>query len=96
MISLISLVIAYNNSNSIYDLVLYAWSGMGSAFGPTIILALYSKKINHQGALVGMTLGAITAGVWPLFNNNIPALVIGFIANFSASIIISKLTKNYN
>jgi len=96
LISLISLVIAYNNSNSIYDLVLYAWSGMGSAFGPTIILALYSKKINHQGALVGMTLGAITAGVWPLFNNNIPALVIGFIANFSASIIISKLTKNYN
>ena len=47
LISLISLVIAYNNSNSIYDLVLYAWSGMGSAFGPTIILALYSKKINE-------------------------------------------------
>ena len=36
---------------SVLDLVTYAWGGMGAAFGPVTILALYWRRFNVWGAL---------------------------------------------
>ena len=34
-------------------MVSYAWGGLGSSFGPIVILSLYWKKLTRQGVIVG-------------------------------------------
>ena len=50
--------------DSIASLVGYAWGGMGAAFGPVAILALYWRRSNFQGALASIVAGAATVSVW--------------------------------
>ncbi len=92
VIALIAMALSYNNSATIYDLVLYAWSGLGSAFGPLVIVALYLKHVTKQGALAGLLTGALIAAVWPLLNSTIPTLIPGFFLNFVVLFIVSRLT----
>ncbi len=39
---------------SVASLVAYAWGGMGAAFGPVTILALYWRRFNFWGALASI------------------------------------------
>ena len=39
---------------SIFGIVSYAWSGLGSAFGPVLLLSLWWEKINRNGVLFGI------------------------------------------
>jgi sodium/proline symporter len=95
-VAMIAFVIAYAQISSIYDLVLYAWSGLGSSFGPLLILSLYWKKINKYGAWAGILSGGIIAGVWPYVNNllsiAVPSMLPAFTTSFLLIIIISLLT----
>jgi sodium/proline symporter len=97
VVSLIAFLIAYGKISTIYSLVLYAWSGLGSSFGPLLLLSLYWKKINKYGAWAGILSGGIVAGVWPYFNKilsiNLPSLLPGFAISFLLIIIISRLTQ---
>ena len=88
-----ALAAAYYNTASVLELVLYAWSGLGSSFGPLVILSLYSKFVTRQGAIAGLISGGLVGTFWPMLNNSIPTLLIGFILNFSATFIVSKLSK---
>lgn len=83
VIALVAMVISYTNSSSIYDLVLYAWSGLGASFGPAILHALYAKNLTRNGVIIGMITGALCAASWPLLQTNIPALIPAFIANYA-------------
>jgi sodium/proline symporter len=82
-ISIIGFIIAFFKIASIYQLVLYSWSGLGASFGPLLILSLYRKNINKYGAFAGILVGGITSGIWPYFEKTysipMPSLVIGFI-----------------
>lgn len=94
IIPTIALTIAYLQPTSVLNLVLYAWSGLGSSFGPLVILSLYAhKKITPIGALSGLITGCLTAVIWPILHSSIPTLVVGFFANFIATIAISQCTK---
>ena len=79
--------------STIYELVFFAWSGLGSSFGPLMIAALFAKKINKYGAFAAILAGGISAALWPLTKSQIPALLIGFILSFVAMWSVSKLTK---
>ncbi len=82
-ISLVGFVIAYFKISTIYQLVLYSWSGLGASFGPLLLLSLYLKSINKYGAFAGILVGGLTAAIWPYFDNRynlgVPSLVIGFV-----------------
>ena len=95
LIALISLIIALQNNSSIYDLVHYAWSGLGCTMGPAIISALYFKNANKNGIIWGMLCGAIIAITWVLtgFDQTIPTLIVGMGVNFVCIIFCSKLPK---
>ncbi len=97
LISAVAFLISYGKINSIYSLVLYAWSGLGAAFGPLLILSLYSQKINRHGAWAGILIGGISAGIWPYINTffslKIPAVLPAFLFSFSMILLISWLTK---
>src|SRR5699024_4500795 len=50
--------------SSVLDLVGFAWSGFGAAFGPMVLLALYWRRVTAMGALAGMIAGAVVSYVW--------------------------------
>ncbi len=96
LISIIALCIAWNDSKTIYDLVNYAWSGMGSAFGPLVIMSLYVKDINKYGAFTGIITGATVSAVWPYFNTDILPLIPGFLLSGISIYTVSYITKEKN
>jgi len=87
LISITSLIIAFLKSSTVLEAVLYAWSGLGSSFGPLILMSLYFKKCNKYGAIGGILVGGITAGIWPQLNAllPIPLLIPGTIPGFLLS-----------
>lgn len=92
IIPLLSLLEACYNSSTIFDLVFYAWSGLGSSFGPLVILSLYTKWITPEGAIMGLITGGAIGIFWPI-HHTIPPLVIGFFLNFTICCIVSLLTR---
>ncbi|MBI5273402.1 MAG: sodium/proline symporter [Chlamydiia bacterium] len=83
--ALISFVIAYLKITTIYQLVLYSWSGLGASFGPLLLLSLYMKNINRYGAFAGILAGGLTAAIWPAFRN--PLGIESVVAGFAFSIL---------
>jgi len=93
IITLLSIATAYLSHTSIYRLVWFAWSGLGSAFGPLILMSLYSKKINSHGAVAAIISGGVAAIITPLLTKNIPALAIGFTTSLICAYIVSFMTQ---
>lgn len=81
LVAFLSLAISWQNSATIYHLVNYAWSGLGAAFGPLVIIMLNNKPVSAQTACKGMIFGAVTAALWPLFGIDVLPLIPGFIVN---------------
>ena len=85
--------------DSIVNLVGYAWGGMGAAFGPTTILALYWRRFNSWGALASIVAGAGTVtiwqfssgGPWGIFDMGI-ATAPGFVVAICAAVIVTMIT----
>ena len=92
-VAVIAFVIAYYKISSIYSLVLYAWSGLGAAFGPLLIFSLYSKKTDKRIAWAGMLTGSIASAVWPwvnsMFGFPIDCIIVGFALSFIAMWIVA-------
>lgn len=83
VVCLVALTLAWQPNVTIYGLVNYAWSGLGSTFGPLVITSLYAKNVSAPTALAGLVAGALTCALWPLFFSSLP-LVPGFLAGFLA------------
>jgi len=101
IVALVAVFLAYDRDSSILSLVSNAWAGFGAAFGPVVILSLYWKKMNRNGALAGMIVGAATVLFWiyaPIAVNGqslssvIYEIVPGFVLSSVAIILVSKLT----
>jgi sodium/proline symporter len=95
IIVLISFYSAFDNKESILSLIRYAWGGLGSTFGPVLLLSLYSKKINKHGALAGIIVGGLTAATWKYFPVPIKgySVIPGFALSLTSAILISNLKK---
>lgn len=97
-VSLIAAVLAFEQNDTILGLVAYAWAGFGAAFGPTIILSLYWKKMTNWGAIVGMIAGALTVIIWKNagFGDTLYEIVPGFAINLILTLIVSLMTYKRN
>ncbi len=94
-VSGIALYLAMDPEAGVLDLVAYAWGGFGAAFGPVIILSLYWSRMNRNGALAGMVVGALTVIVWKELSGgvfDVYELLPGFIFATVAIVIVSQLT----
>ncbi|HAS6069937.1 TPA: sodium/proline symporter PutP [Vibrio vulnificus] len=95
VISIIALVLAMTPDSSVLGLVSYAWAGFGAAFGPAVVLSLYWKGMNRNGALAGILIGGITIVVWKQLTGgwfDVYEIVPGIIFSTIAIIAVSKLT----
>ena len=94
VISIIGMCLALFGSDNIMGLVSYAWSGFGSAFSPVMLLALFWKRMNWQGAMAAMITGFVVVVFWETFMGytGLYSLFPGFILAFIVAVVVAKLT----
>lgn len=92
IVSAFAILLAMNPDSYILTMVAYAWAGFGAAFGPTILLSLYWKRMTKNGALAGIVVGGLTVLVWKQFGwLGLYEIVPGFVFSLLAIYIVSKL-----
>ena len=64
LVGVVAAVISIVAPESVFALVSLAWGGMGAAFGPALILALYWRRFNRWGALAAVISGTVVSTWW--------------------------------
>ncbi len=97
LISAVAFALAMNPENKVLDLVAFAWAGFGAAFGPTILMSLFWKRMTRAGAFAGIITGGVTVFIWGklleggLFD--LYEIVPGFILSIAAIVAASLLSR---
>ena len=84
------------SGKTIFSIVSFAWSGLGSSFGPALLLALWWKGVTRKGIIAGLFTGSITTIIWGsnlYLKSIVTERFISFALAFVAIIIISKYKK---
>lgn len=93
-ISVVAVWIARDPNSLVLSLVSYAWAGFGAAFGPVIVMSLWWRRMTRNGALAGMTVGAVTVLVWNHFAwFGLYEILPGFVFGLIAIVVVSLLDK---
>ncbi len=94
-IGVVAYVLAVTSGELIYDVVSLAWSGLGSSFGPAILLTLYWRRMNGVGVLAAMLTGAISTAVWkwtPGLDAVVSVRFVSFLFAAAAGVVASTLS----
>jgi sodium/proline symporter len=95
LVSAVALVLAFKNQDLIFDLVSYAWSGLGASFGPPLLLSLRWKKTTAAGAIAGMLAGTVSNIIWkntPILNDALDLKLSSFVISLAITVLVSYLT----
>ncbi len=97
LIGLIGIGFALHQTPLIFWFVLFAWSGLGAAFGPVLLCALWYPRTTLRGAVAGMLGGFLTTVAWvlwlkPLFFNLLE-VIPGFLVGLLLTIAFSRRTR---
>lgn len=95
IITIIATLIALFPNDTIFNIVKFAWGGFGAAFGPVVLVALYSKRTTWHSALAGMITGTVVMITWYLLglNKYMYEILPGFVANFIAIFITNLICR---
>ena len=96
-IGLVGLVIAISSDKLIFAMVSYAWAGLGSSFGPLLLLMLKWRKVTWQAAIGGLLTGFTVTVVWSeiaLLDDYISVRFVSFIISLLVVWVVSLLTGN--
>ncbi len=63
-VGIVAAIISIVSPESVFALVSLAWGGMGAAFGPALLLALYWRRFNQWGALGAVVAGTVVSTWW--------------------------------
>ena len=97
-IACIAVILAWNPNSSVFRVVSFAWAGFGAAFGPQMLLALFWRRSNRQGAIAGMVAGAAMIFIWKFLIAPIGGwfaiyeLLPAFLISLAANVIVSNMT----
>ncbi|MCA9778273.1 MAG: sodium/proline symporter [Candidatus Eremiobacteraeota bacterium] len=75
LVSAFSVMVALYGPKEIFNFVLFAWSAMGAAFGPLLLVTVLRGRVNSQATIAAMSLGFVLSVAFYL----IPATKGGFI-----------------
>ena len=91
------LAVALPESRMIFWFVLFAWSGLASAFTPVVLCSLFWRRTTRAGAISGMIAGFLTAVLWVLAVEehfyDLYEMIPGFVAGFTVTIGVSLFTE---
>lgn len=99
VVVLAALLIGLWAEDLVFWLVLFAWSGLGAAFGPPLLLSLFWKGTTRPGVMAGMVTGVIVTIVWKqttVLKSYLYELIPAFVLSALLVVIISLLTKPRN
>jgi sodium/proline symporter len=66
VVGLAGIAVALSEVRLVFWFVLFAWSGLGAAFAPLVLLALARKGVNRHGAFAAMLTGVGVTVAWKL------------------------------
>lgn len=101
LVAVVSILLASDPDSSVLTLVSHAWAGFGAAFGPLVIFSLTWRRMNRNGAVAGMVVGALTVILWVYgpfevngmaLNSWLYAIVPGFILSTITIFAVSLAT----
>lgn len=88
LVGVLAFLLAWRADALVYNLVLYAWAGLGAAFGPPLLLALWWRRTSRAGALSGMIVGTTVVLVWynvPALKTELYEMIPGFVLSLAAT-----------
>jgi sodium/proline symporter len=92
-----ALALALPEIRVIFWFVLFAWSGLASAFAPVVLCSIFWAKTTRIGAIVGMLSGFSTTVLWVLcFKEqfyDLYEMVPGFLVGLLVTIGVSRFTE---
>ena len=97
-IAVIGVILAWDPNSSVFQVVSFAWAGFGGAFGPVMLIALFWKRSNRQGALAGMISGGAMVFIWKFLVRplggawDIYELLPAFIVGCALTVLVSLIT----
>ena len=97
VIGIIGITFALEEVKFIFWFILFAWSGLGAAFGPVIICMLYYRKTTLPGVAAGMLSGFAVTVTWILVfktqTYDLYEMIPGFITGMTVTLVVSALTN---
>ncbi|MFH0867544.1 MAG: sodium/proline symporter [Bacteroidota bacterium] len=94
VVGLAAFFLAISSVESIFGLVSYAWSGIGSSFGPVLLLLLFWKKFSRAGVIASLLSGSIGTIIWKQFfegPTEISERLTSFIFAFAMAVLFSLI-----
>jgi sodium/proline symporter len=91
-IGIIAIVLALTMQQTVYGLVSYAWSGIGSSFGPALLLLLFWKNFSRAGMFASLVSGTAGTVIWKNFfetQTGISERLASFIFAFAMAVLFS-------
>jgi sodium/proline symporter len=96
-VAVIGYVVALVEPPTVFSIVIFATSVLGSAFLPAYVCAVWWKKANTPGALASMIVGASVAFIWEyaglVSTTQIHPMVTGVVSSTITMIVVSLATQ---
>ncbi len=93
----IAIWLALAETRMIFWFVLFAWSGLASAFTPVVLCSLFWKRTTRAGAITGMIGGFLATVLWVLLFKSrfydLYEMLPGFAVGFALTIGVSHATR---
>jgi sodium/proline symporter len=96
--SAVALLLAFSTKDLIFDMVAYAWSGLGSSFGPPLLLSLRWRRTTAYGVLAGMLAGTVSNIIWKnvsVLEQGLDLKLATFVIAFAATVFVSLFTPGH-
>ena len=93
-VGIVAFFIALWFSDTVYGLVSYAWAGIGSSFGPAVLLLLFWKRFSKAGVFASLIGGTTSAIIWKNFlaePSGISERLGSFVVAFVLAVLFSLL-----
>jgi sodium/proline symporter len=91
-----ALAVSLQDVRVVFWFVLFAWSGLGAAFGPVLLLSLWTDLLTRKGVVAGMLTGFGVTVAWKLSGLSdavIYELVPAFVLASLAALVVSRLDR---
>jgi len=98
VITLVALGLALMNKQSVFSMVIMAWSGLASAFAPLLIVLSVGHKPSQMASIIAVVAGFTVALLWRAADlhgaiyEGLPGIVMGLLIFVLAKIIERRST----
>jgi sodium/proline symporter len=93
-VGLAAFLLALTVKDSVFGLVSYAWSGIGSSFGPALLLVLFWKRVSRAGVIASLVSGTLGTIVWKLAfqaGTGVSERLTSFVFAFAMAVLFSLI-----